>query len=298
MSFLAQTDTLLRAEGDAADLQAAVAEPDERSYPSIPGAVREIPDWMARNAPFDVAAYFKPLPPGDNAAPLYLEAIYEFYPTEMWNCVSPAERAARGPALAERLGRTGRLQVQAQGSVSAAQRRRNVLEYRDSFDKLAAAQKRPRCAFETGLDMNARLPHAQSSRQVVRMLNWRVEMWVAQGEPDRALDDVEMALRLSRDLRPRGPVISQLVSVAIDSMTLGDIVPRILNAPALEPADCDRLRDILARHESQAVDPLGEAFRVEYLMLRDLVHRLELKDDLGALFGKPGVSNGEILANE
>ena len=43
------------------DGQAEAGKATDRRYPSLPGAVHEIPAWMAKNAPFDVAAYFKPV---------------------------------------------------------------------------------------------------------------------------------------------------------------------------------------------------------------------------------------------
>src|SRR5690348_956886 len=80
-------------------------------------------------------------------------------------------------------------------------------------------------------------------------------------------------------------------------MILAGLVPRILSAHALDTAHCDRLRDILERHGREAIDPAREAFRFEYLVLRDLLHRLELKEELGAKLGKPGASNGEVLTS-
>ncbi len=271
-----ETDTA-ESGGDAGTDAAAAVEVQEkeRAYPSLPGAVREIPEWMNRKAPFDVAKRFRPIPDEENAAPLYLEVLFEFVPNEMEKCVSPEENATRGPDLRARAMQTGRLMVNPQAA-TPAERRLDVLKYRDAFDKLAEAQKRPRCMFETGLDEGSSFPHAQSSRQAIRLLDWRVEMWVDEGNLGAALDDVTMGLRLSRDLRPRGMIIPQLVSVALDSVIVTNMIPRILAAPDLKTADCDRLLEILARHDADAIDLLNEAFRVEYLLARDLVHRVEL----------------------
>src|SRR6516162_1581339 len=54
---------------------------EDRSYPSLPGAVRKLPEWLKKNAPFDVVRHFVIVPPEENAAPLYLEALYEFAPS-------------------------------------------------------------------------------------------------------------------------------------------------------------------------------------------------------------------------
>src|SRR5580765_419919 len=55
----------------------------ERSYPSLPGAVRECPEWLKKNVPFDVVEWFAVVPLEENAAPLYLDALYEFAPLDM-----------------------------------------------------------------------------------------------------------------------------------------------------------------------------------------------------------------------
>jgi hypothetical protein len=251
----------------------------ERSYPSLPGAVRKLPEWLKKNAPFDVVRYFVVVPPEENAAPLYLEALYEFSPREMAQCVSPEEHEARGPPLIERVVRD------------------NLAEYQGGFEKLAAAQKRKRCVFETGLRFDTRLPHAQESRTVLRLLERRVGMHIAEGSIDAALDDIEMAFRLSRDLRPRGPLMCQMVSIALDTMTTTQsLVPKVLAAPRLRIDECDRLLELLIRHETESRNPLTEGYRTEYLMIRDVLYRLELKESLGDLVGTPGTSNGIVLA--
>jgi hypothetical protein len=46
--------------------------------PRLPGAVTKAPDWIGPDPPFDVSAYFAPVPRDRNAAPLYLDALLEF----------------------------------------------------------------------------------------------------------------------------------------------------------------------------------------------------------------------------
>jgi hypothetical protein len=266
---------------------------EQRSYPSLPGAVRRLPDWLTKNAPFDVVRYFVIVPPDENAAPLYLAALYEFAPQDMAPCVSPEEHEARGPALLERAART--VSLQTEGAANADDRAAYLAEYRGTFEKLAEAQKRKRCVFETGLGIDTRLPHAQASRTVVRLLDRRVEMHVGEGSIDAALDDVEIAFRLGRDLRPRGSVICQLISIALDSVTTASLIQKILGAPQLTSDHCDRLLQTLMRHVSDGANPLTEGFRTEYLMIRDLLHRLELKEPLGDAVGIPGTSNGIVV---
>jgi hypothetical protein len=196
-------------------------------------------------------------------------------------------RLMPGAFFTERAMRTGKLQVANEGLVTAAERAAIVLEYRDSFAKLARAQQRQRCVFEAGVDYDAPLPHAQSARQMVRLLDWQVEAHVAEKHLDAAIDDIAMALRLSHDLRPRGPAISQLVSFALDAVITSSLLPKVLASPGLTLEQCDRLLDLLKRRFSDQVNPLSEALRAEYIMYRDLLYHLERMEKLEALAELP-----------
>ncbi len=234
----------------------------ERTYPSLPGAVRECPEWLKKDAPFDVAEWFAVVPPEENAAPLYLDALYEFAPQDMAKCIAPASIAARGAVVHNRAMRTGTGLTAMPPLVSSDL----VAEHVVAFDKIAAGLAAcQRCLFETGIGLDAVLPHAQASRAVIRVLDWRVEYAVRNGRIDQAIADVGLGLRLSRDLRPRGFIIGQLVSVALDSVILRGIVPKILGAKGLTIAQCDRLLQVLAQHDDEAIDSLSEGFRAEYV---------------------------------
>jgi hypothetical protein len=197
----------------------------------------------------------------------------------MRGCVAPKMEDARDGYLVDREMRTRNLQVAPQDGVTAAQRAAIVAEYDESFDKLARAQQRPRCAFETGISLTTVLPHTQSARQIVRLLDWRVEARIMRKDIDGAIDDIATGLRLSRDLRPRGFFISQLFSFALDSVIVSTLVPRVLAAPNLTGEHCDRLLDLVTHHATEELDPLAEGFRMEYLMCRDILHHAEQKLD-------------------
>ena len=55
-------------------------EPPRSPLPGLPGAVTKPPAWLLGNAPFDVAAFLAAPAPDDNAAPRYLDALFEFGP--------------------------------------------------------------------------------------------------------------------------------------------------------------------------------------------------------------------------
>jgi hypothetical protein len=259
---------------------------------------------MTRNAPFDVARYFAAIPPSENAAPQYLDALYEFEPQEMERFMPPSAIESRGAELKERYARSEKYARDVRTQLvarNAADRAAIVAEYRESYEKLARAQERKRCIFDCDLAyrVDSKVPHAVAARRAVRLLDWRVEAEIAEGRIDAALADVEMALRLSRDLRPRGPIFCQWASITIDNRVLHyDVVPRILRDSRLKTGDCGRLIEIIAHHmrESERLDSPSEGFRAEYLMLRHLLHRLELREQLGPSIGVPAASNGLLIA--
>ena len=77
-----------RASGaDARSTPIASPEPEDR-YPRLPGAVHRLPDWLARECPFDTNEFSPEIPWDENAAPLYLEAIAEFS-AELSICFPP-----------------------------------------------------------------------------------------------------------------------------------------------------------------------------------------------------------------
>ncbi len=160
------------------------------------------------------------------------------------------------------------------------------------FRKLADAQRRDRCVFEYGLGITALLPHIQASRQVTRVAALRVRRAVERGDIAAAIHDVATVLRLARDLQPRGPVINQLVAIAIKQVVWADCVQAILAAPSLRIAHCDRLQKVLSEHEASSIDSYTEGLCAGYLTaevtLSDLVrHQRELAKGMGL---KPGES--------
>jgi len=265
--------------GGRADAGAVDAD-EGRPQVSLPGVMREPPEWLVKDAPFDVAGYFSRVPDAENAAPLYLEALFEFSPGSMKRCVSPEDWDKRGPPLQERERRVdecSRQQELKDSRETKGRRAQLVEEYQTAFDKLAQAQSRKRCLFESGFALqNGSIELVASSRRAVLLLEWRVEARVDAGNLAGAIDDVEMALRLSRDLRPRGTLIRQISSLAFDQQTAGKMIPMILGAKGFPVTDCDRLLHIIAAHKSQAIDLLAEGFRGEYFAYRHLLHHLEV----------------------
>ena len=129
------------------------------------------------------------------------------------------------------------------------------------------------------------------------ILVWRTEANLAAGRIDVAIDDVALALRLSRDLRPRSAMMGQLYSVAIDNQALDVCIKAILKGPGTTIGHCDRILAVLSQHAEQAIDPMTEGLRYEYPAMLDSLHRQEMHEDVATLLGWKGMTLGQVLAN-
>lgn len=267
--------------------------------PHLPDAVTEAPAWLVGTAPFDVAKYFEVPPPDQNAAPLYLDAIFEFA-SDVEKCFPDGpERARRKQATEDRMKRYMALQDQPRAPANAAQWDALLRDYEPGFQKLALAQKRPKCVVETGVGFTALLPHAQGARHISRIAIERTRRDLESGNFNRPLESVDMCLRLSRDIRPRSFIIGQLVSTAMDSISCDAIVRRILSAPGVKREDCDRLLKMLKVHDDLSQNMLVEGAQGEYVGQRVTLRQLQVPEDrrrLKETFGLKDDSPGAILA--
>ncbi len=258
---------------------AAVNDPG--SGPRFPDGISEPPQWLIANAPFDVAKFFEAPPPDQNAAPLYLEAIFEFSaePANLFPAGPQTEQ--RRQAAVDRAKRHASLFTQNIATFSAEQIDAMLLEHETGFQKLSLAQQRPQCVFQSGLGVFSLLPHVQSARQVVRVAAARTFRDLQNGNFDRAIQSIEMCLRLSRDLTHRGVMNSQLVSIALEHLVYDDMLRRLLSTPGIQREHCDRLFAILKQHERESRDMFVEGLQAEYIMQRIMLH--EIQTETGAL---------------
>jgi hypothetical protein len=248
-------------------------------WPRLPDAVTSAPDWIGRDAPFDVARYFAVPPRDRNAAPLYLDAFFEFT-ASMDRCFPPGpERDRRRRAADDRSKRYMEL-VKASFSdpnavLPVAAVDEVIKQYNEGFRKLAEAQHRERCLFEGPLNTEignaapVMPPHFDGARTVTRIASLRVQRAVQRGDFDAAIRDVETVLRLATDLRPRGGYVSQLMSATLFQVVGFNLVPAILASARLRAADCDRLLKALARYDAVMPDDgYAEGLRAAYLNVR------------------------------
>ncbi len=237
----------------------------------MPGAVEKSPAWL-KGAPFDVAKFFEMPPAAQNAAPLYLDAFCEFG-TELAP-IFPPEVRKRSAAILQR-ARQARAVYEAWAKDPEKADRASIdaflAEYKDGFRKLDLAQRRPRCVFATGFSIDSPLTHAQVARNVVRVLLMRANRALDRDEFDSAIGDLGKIFRISRDLRPRGSPICQLVSMAFDMFACNQGITPVLAHRKLRVEHCDRLLKLLADHEAQAVEPFAEGIKQEYIAIRSIL---------------------------
>ncbi len=262
-----------------------------RPEPRLPGAATRPPDGIGPGAPFDVAAFFAAPPPELNAAPLYLDALFAFGP-ELAVCFPKDAETDRGSRLAERRSRVIDALYSAfrtdSTSVSDQAIDGLISELEPGLRKVEDAQRRPRCVFDLHLDMFGPVPHAIPARRVAQFVVLKTQRCLDRGDAEQPLHDLEVVLRLVRDLRPRGSLICQITATSIGEMATHEMTPALLASPAFRDEHARRLLDLLGRHEAASVDGYQEGMRYEYLVLRKSLAVIA-KDprQLGRALGKP-----------
>ena len=249
----------------------------EDSSPGLPGAVTQPPTRLANDALFDLDAFFAAPRPAENAAPRYLDALFEFSP-EMEICFPEgADRQKRKAAVDQRSQRfftVFRSWNKDANSVTAAAIDEVISEFDTGFRKFDWAQQRPRCVFQTGIGATFLLPHAQAVGHVVRVARLKVRRELERGELDTAIRDLKRLLRLSRDLLPRGVPIVGIVSASAATNAVEHVVVPLLTTRGLTIEQCDRMLAFLLEHEAQSIDPYTEGLRSEYVSIRATMHDL------------------------
>jgi hypothetical protein len=258
--------------GACSQPRATIAAP-----PRIPAATSTV-RWNHSGAPFHVPTVLR-LPAAErNAAPLYLDALFEFG-SEVASCFekSAANVKRREETVARNLQYMKLSDKLAKDPKSADGKEIDalVLRYKVGFEKLRKAQQRPPCVFESGLSFTALLPHAQAVRQVVRIVDLKSKRDLANGEIDQVLDDLKVTLRLVRDIRRRGYLINHLVAIAVESIICREIIPRILKSEHCSVTDCDRLLTILRGYRPDTREEFLSATQIEYISIRTFLHDLQ-----------------------
>ncbi len=242
--------------------------PERIPAPELPGAVTQPPAWLKQAVPFDVTAFFDAPPAGENAAPRYLEALFEFGPEVEVCFPEGSDRQSRKKAVEQRLGHfwpVFRAWSNDPRAVPFATIDAVVSEFDTGFRKLDWAQQRLRCVFQSNLGTTARIPHVQAAGSVARVARLKVHRELERGELDAALRDLTRLLRLSRDLLPRGVMTAGMVSSSIDRTAIENVIVPMLKAPGMTVPHCDKLLALLREHESKSRDAYSEGLQAEWI---------------------------------
>jgi len=261
----------------AAKPESPISEiPAPNSEPHLPGALPAALEWMCQDAPFDVREFLEPIPREENAAPLYLDALAEFS-AKMTNRFPEPERTRRHAITSQRENRFHEIfdrWRENPGSADHMTIDRVLEEYEPGLRQLAEAQRRPRCKFAMNVTWGDRTPHYAAAREVCRVIQLRVARDVELGDFDAAVRHLDTLLHFCGDFR-RGCTEYFFVVSAIEGVCHEDILASILIRPDIQTGYCARLLDVLTRAETAASGPVGEWARVEYVLLRQLLHDIK-----------------------
>ncbi len=259
-------------------------EPNESEPPSLPqmlpDATLDIPAWAGKDKdePFDVKKFLESrAAPPDNAAPLYFWAFADVssemdfvYPPDQWQARLPQVQTLQNDI--SNLVDDEKLKA---GSIPITEIERVLKDAQPALDKIDQAQQKKRCVFFTGMRVESILSHLQAARQIARLEVLQIYHARAKDDFAEAEQAITRTLRLARDLRPRGLFVSQLVSFAVEGITLEAITDYTLTQRSLTPEQCDQLLALLADRERLLKPSLTEGLKMEYIMLRNTLNDLQ-----------------------
>lgn len=243
----------------------------------LPRALVELPDWLVEDVPFDVKPFWVKLPPGQNAAQLYLDALYEFSPL-MEVCFSENTRAQRTAPIRQRYDRSQTMQMaRSETNKDLTERDAVLAEYEEAFRKLRAAQAPADCVFDYGIDTPAMMPLFHAAREVIRLAGFAVERDLERQDFGHALQMIEISLRLSRDLRVRAPSLAQWIAQALDAVIEQNMIVPLLRSPQITAEHCNQLLTLSTTHEQRlrTIDPWLTAQRANYIRFRLLINDIQ-----------------------
>ncbi|MDB5389460.1 MAG: hypothetical protein JWM11_5106 [Planctomycetaceae bacterium] len=251
-----------------------------------PGAPAEVSESAGKRStePFDVKAFLATrTAAADNAAPDYLLALADLH-SSMDYVHTPEEWQKRLPsvqALQKAIEQTADIDRLRSGAIPIADVEPVLVLARPTIDKFTQAQNKTNCVFDTDLHIGSIPPYILSVRSFGRMCI--VELFAARQKGDFAAahQTLKRALRLSRDLRPKGTLITQLTATALETLISSTICDLTLSQPGLTVENCDQLIELLTEHWRKRLDILQEAIRIEYILTQNTLidiqsHRLSL----------------------
>lgn len=273
-----------------AALRPSVSIAQQTEWPRLPNGGAAPPASLLAGLPAEAAALYRRIPEAENAETPYLIALSEFE-RSMADCWPEERRSERGRHLVEREKRLDALFDAAGREIRPIERRARdavLAEYRTGWDGLINAQRRERCRFAIAVDAGAAVPHAYAARRAARVAGLLAMADLEKCDIDAALGRLSVVLRLSRDVRPGGNTVCQIMSVAIDASARDHIALPILRSPALGPEHCDRLIALWRAHEREGLDPFRALIFPEALTVKATIAKLRsnprTRDSIVAMF--------------
>ena len=274
-----------------------------RRFPSIPGAVTKTPIWLkATGLPVD--GFFRSPAWEENAAPLYLDALFEIS-ASMRVCFREFDVEQRLPATRNRSTRFVRLfnQIKMAEETDDRDLLQTLSQFDTAFAKLKDAQALSECVFEQDIDISAETPHITAASEAIQVFSMRIRQEIGAQKLSNAIESIDVMLRLCRDLRPRASSRTQLRILEFDSAVLR-MIPEVLRSPELEVEHCDALVKALIRHERQAVDPFDTSVIADFIAFNKLHRDVELNAGrfapkyLAEAYGAENATAGYVIATE
>jgi hypothetical protein len=265
----------------AAQVEAIPAEPREFAdlAISIPGSNLALPEWVdaqASRAPFDVRAFLDSRKPtGGEVERLYLLGLAHLSADVAFGLSGRHQKAAAARAIAHRKEVDELYGIDNPDEVAVERRDGFLAECQPGVQRLEQAQAlASECTFSLGFQPDQLLPHAQAARPWWMLTALQIRSSSSAGDFESIARALRRQFRLSRDLRPRGGLICQFVSVAGDAVVLDELRVRVLGNRDLTPSQCDELLKLLREHAAGR-DLMSEAVRVEYITLGCTLHAME-----------------------
>ncbi|MBC8868879.1 MAG: hypothetical protein H8E44_05650 [Planctomycetes bacterium] len=252
-----------------------------------------LPAWAGQaGEPFDVKQFLESRqPPADNAAPLYITALAQIG-GELGHLFPEAERSQRldrARTLGRSIGELANADKLESGAIPPQQVEQVLVSAAPVIDQLDLAQSKQSCVFTTPISIDVLLPHVQAARNVARLSMVQLYLASVKGDSELAASAAKRSLCLSRDLRPRGFIVCQLVSIAMDGIILDAIGRFTLKGPGLTTDHCDQVLSLLVEHQRQGLDCYSEGLHLDYIASRQTLEDLRggkiSPDDVEKLIG-------------
>ena len=237
--------------------------------PLNPYAMVNWPKPVLENAAFDILKFVEPPPANENAAPFYLDALFEFSP-ELEPCfVGAPNLSDRLKAIKERV-KLDRVFAKPYSTENAAEWKSTLKLYDEGFSKMAIAQRRPKCMFQHDFSF-VPWPVARAAYPFGIVAKNLSIVKLREGDFAAPIQTVDIMLRLSRDVR--NSKRSRFIDAGLEEMAESTI-REMFSTPGMKIEYCDQLLSSLDRHFRELGDDTLSMLQGDYVFQRLFVYEL------------------------